>query len=173
MARKIAEDGIKWRFIPPGAPHFRGLWKAMKYHLKRVLVKSFVTFEELTTILTEKEAVMKSRPLCPITNDPTDFEIITPGHFLIGQAIIAAPEPNILNKNIDHLTRWQRIQHITQSFWKKWHQEYVTNLQQRTKWQFQNPNVTIGNKVLTRMIKCLHQSGCWEGFWRLMPVMME
>ncbi|CAG7818885.1 unnamed protein product [Allacma fusca] len=41
VARHISNEGINWVFIPPGAPHFGGLWeagvKSVKYHLKRAI----------------------------------------------------------------------------------------------------------------------------------------
>ena len=44
---------IEWKFIPEHAPHFGDLWEAaMKYHLKRVITDTKLTFEELTTVLT-------------------------------------------------------------------------------------------------------------------------
>ena len=39
---------IKWSFIPSSSPHFGGLWesgiKSLKYHLRRVVGKSILTF---------------------------------------------------------------------------------------------------------------------------------
>ena len=52
-------QGIQWKFIPERAPHFGGLWeaavKSMKFHFKRVVGETKLTFEELTTVLAQIE----------------------------------------------------------------------------------------------------------------------
>ena len=53
VASQIAKDGTTWKFIPPRASHFGGLWEAavrsFKHHFLRVVGDSALTFEELTT----------------------------------------------------------------------------------------------------------------------------
>jgi hypothetical protein len=81
-------DGITWHNIPPRSPHFGGIWeagvKAMKYHLKRTIGDSVLTFEEIYTVLTSVEACLNSRSLTPLSSSPQDLSALTPGHFLIG-----------------------------------------------------------------------------------------
>ncbi|XP_029157331.1 uncharacterized protein LOC114929816 [Nylanderia fulva] len=88
IARAAAKEGIRWHFNPPAAPHFGGLWeaavKSAKYHLRRVIGETTLTFEELSTLLTQIEACLNSRPLQALSDDPDDVSALTPGHFLIG-----------------------------------------------------------------------------------------
>ncbi|GFY09045.1 integrase catalytic domain-containing protein [Trichonephila clavipes] len=79
-----------WHFIPPRSPNFGGLWesgvKSFKTHLKRVAENSNLTLEEFITLLAEIEAVINSRPLTPLSSN---FETLSPGHFLIGRPVTA------------------------------------------------------------------------------------
>ncbi|GFT33024.1 DUF5641 domain-containing protein [Trichonephila clavipes] len=91
QARKFSEDfkrlerSISWKFIPPRSPNFGGLWescvKFVKYHLRRVVGNARLTYEELSTALAQIEAVLKSRPISPLSSDPNDYQDLTPGHF--------------------------------------------------------------------------------------------
>jgi len=70
LSTLLANNGTQWIFNPPSAPHFGGKWeatvKSVKYHLKRIVGNQLLTYEEMTTLLTQIEAVLNSRPLSPL-----------------------------------------------------------------------------------------------------------
>lgn len=161
----LATIGTDWHFIPPASPNFGGLWeagvKSVKYHLKRIMNEKLLTFEELTTLLCQIESCLNSRPLCPLSSDPSDFNALTPAHFLIGEPTNCISEDCLLQHNIQHLTRWKSIEKLKQHFWKRWHLEYVNRLQSRPKWLTAKPNATVGDLVL------LADERCGPGQWNL------
>lgn len=132
-------NSLQWHFIPAKSPHFGGLWEAavgsLKRHLKRILSQTPFTFEEFYTILSKVEAVLNSRPLTPLSDDPHDLEALTPGHFIIGEPMTAIPEANFCDMPTSHLSRYMHIKRLHQHIWKRWQKDYLNNLQQRTKWR--------------------------------------
>ncbi|XP_055909573.1 uncharacterized protein LOC129944268 [Eupeodes corollae] len=148
----LAKDGIAWHFIPPSAPHFGGLWesgiRSVKLHLRRVIGSTILTFEELTTVTCQIEAILNSRPLCCLSD--VDLNPLTPSHFLIGEPTTAVPEPSQLETPTNRLTHWNFLQNMVQGFWKRWQQEYLTSLQERPKWQKQLPNLKPGDIVVIK-----------------------
>lgn len=146
--------GFVWHLIPPSSPHFGGLWeagiKAMKYHLKRAIGIACLTFEEMITLLTQIEACLNSRPILALSNDSDDPPILTPAHFLIGDSLIAIPEPDLIDLKITRLSRWQMVQRIQQTLWRRWSTEYLGQLQQRPKWLSSHPNIQPGDVVLIK-----------------------
>ncbi|GFT93649.1 integrase catalytic domain-containing protein [Trichonephila clavipes] len=48
--------------------------KSVKYHLKRALGRSRLTYEEFETAIIQVEGILNSRPLTPISNDFDNFE---------------------------------------------------------------------------------------------------
>jgi len=56
----------QWKFNPPAAPHFGGIWeaaiKSTKLHLKKVTGTQVYTLEELMTLIIRIEGVLNSRP---------------------------------------------------------------------------------------------------------------
>ncbi|XP_011858860.1 PREDICTED: uncharacterized protein LOC105556384 [Vollenhovia emeryi] len=122
----LSTDAVTWHFVPPSAPHFGGLWEAavrsVKYHLRRCIGSHTLTFEELTTVLCRIESCLNSRPLGSVSDNFDDYNALTPGHFLIGGPILAAPQPSVLDHNETRLSRWQ---HITEKFWKSWSNDYL------------------------------------------------
>ncbi|XP_063994589.1 uncharacterized protein LOC135172476 [Diachasmimorpha longicaudata] len=147
-----ATNGTEWRFNPPYSPHMGGKWeaavKSTKHHLRRVIGNSTLTYEEFTTLLTQVEAILNSRPLCPINNDPQDTTALTPGHFIIGGSLTAIPEPSLEHINTDRLNRWQLITQKVQNFWDHWARECVHRYQQIYRWRKPTDDIKIGTLVL-------------------------
>lgn len=119
----LNKGAIMWHFIPPRVPHFGGLWEAnikgAKYHMKRILGNSSVTFEELYTVVVKIEAVLNSRPLTPLSSDPNGLATLTPSHFLIGDVLTAIPQENVVNIPEKRLSLYKRLQQMLQHFWKR------------------------------------------------------
>ncbi|XP_076278422.1 uncharacterized protein LOC143208163 [Lasioglossum baleicum] len=154
VAEELANDGTEWTFIPPYSPHMGGLWeaavKSMKSHLKRVIGDTTLTYEEMATLLSRIEACLNSRPLTPLSEDPHDFDPLTPGHFLVGEPIHSPPEAPPNDATCTLTSRWRLITNMHDHFWRRWSKEYVNTLQQRTKWQRRQENLRVGAIVLVK-----------------------
>ncbi|GFX16737.1 integrase catalytic domain-containing protein [Trichonephila clavipes] len=152
LAGFLSAEGIEWKFIPPRAPSFGGLWeasvKSIKYHLKRVVSGSNLTYEEFLTVCIQIEGILNSRPLCPLSSNSDDLNALTPAHFLIGRSMTSVVEPNLIELKENALKKWQRITRLVQLIWNKWHRCYLSELQQRNKWQFKKQNVKVGDLVV-------------------------
>ncbi|XP_044250699.1 uncharacterized protein [Drosophila takahashii] len=152
VSSTLADDGIQWVLIPPRAPHWGGKWESavrcVKLHLLRITGNSTLTFEQMRTLLAQISAVINSRPLCHTPDMETNY--LSPAHFLIGRPLTTVPDPDLSHIPVGRLGYWQSIQSMLQGFWKKWHQEYLTTLQQRPKWTTSTPNISTGNVVLVK-----------------------
>lgn len=121
----------------------------MKLHMRRIIESHTLSYEEMSTILCQIEACLNSRPLTYISSDPDDIQPITPGHFLIGSPINAAPQKVLIDTDTI-VNRWQILQKMVHSFWHRWSSEYLNRLQQRTKWRSQRINLKINQVVMIR-----------------------
>ncbi|XP_076660019.1 uncharacterized protein LOC143363291 [Halictus rubicundus] len=154
VRNKFAIDGVSWHFLPPAAPHFGGLWeaaiKSVKHHLRRCIGAHTLTFEELSTFLCRVEACLNSRPIASTSDCFDDYSVLTPGHFLIGAALVASPEPSVLHLAEHRLSRWQLIHRLTENFWKAWTNDYLQTLHQTPKWKVKGTLTRVGQIVLLR-----------------------
>ncbi|XP_029169824.1 uncharacterized protein LOC114939631 [Nylanderia fulva] len=154
IREQLASDGIHWRFNPPLAPHFGGIWeaavKSLKHHLRRVLGNHTLTFEEMSTLLAQIEACLNSRPLQALSDDPGDITALSPGHFLVGSALTAIPEPSLIDEPVNRLTRWQTLQRMRDHFWDRWAKEYIHSLAHLPKWWKRETDFNIGRLCLIR-----------------------
>ena len=154
LIHQMASLKVQWHFSPPASPHFGGLWesavRSTKYHLKRVIGETTLTYEELSTLLYSVEACLNSRPLCPINDDANDLTYLTPSHFLLGKSLVTTPDEYLFDQSIGLLKRWKLLHQFQNDFWTRWKRDYIQSIQLRSKWLKPSPNVKLGSMVLIR-----------------------
>ncbi|XP_032294251.2 uncharacterized protein [Drosophila virilis] len=127
-------ESIEWLFIPPRSPHFGGLWEAAvktaKHHFYRSVCSSILDFDSL--------------------QHPGDLDVLTPAHFLGTAPSSSYIEPDLRQLNFNRLNYFQRVTYLQQVFWARWREEYLTLLQQRSKWRTPQPGLSINDVVLVK-----------------------
>ena len=132
----LTEKSITWKYICPLSPWWGGYWerlmKTIKIPLKKTLGRSFMNSDELYTVLTEVEAMVNSRPLCPVYDDPNDLTYLTPASFLIGRSTINLPvrplkhtevHPTATRKELNNMLMNQEKN--LEKIWKMWREEFL------------------------------------------------
>ena len=144
---------IDWKFNPPCAPHFGGVFEALiksaKKAIKAILGDADVTDEELHTAICGAERLLNSRPITYVSSDPNDLSPLTPSHFLVGEiGGPFAPEALDHEQTYNPRKRWHRVQQLLGQFWKRWRKEFLPSLNVRKKWFHPRHNLKEGDVVL-------------------------
>ena len=160
--RELCLD-IEWHFNTPTASHMGGVWERVIRTVRKVLVAvvpaARLTDDTLRTILCEVEAIVNSRPLVKVSDDPKDPAALTPNHLiLLNKPAVIAPSGDF---DDSFRKRWRCVQHIANEFWKRWVREYLPALQVRGKWYKAHDNVKVGDVVL------LKEENTPRGVWPL------
>ena len=155
ISHYCSQSNIEWSFIPPRTPHFGGIWeasvKSMKTLLRKLVTPHPMKFDELSTVLTEIEAILNSRPLTPINSTDVDDQLVlTPGHFIIGRPLAAPPSKPASQAKLSSLRRWHLVQRLTQDLWTAWQSTYLQSLQARQKWKSNSHPFKAGDVVYLR-----------------------
>lgn len=144
-------NGTQWTFITPSAPHQGGLWEAavkqMKVHLKRIMGAEKYSYEALSTLLAEIEACMNSRPICAMSDDPSDSVALTPAHFLIGEPLKLPLPVRHDNPPKMAIGLYNELQARVNAFWRVWSEDYLSTLMERAKWKAEQTNLKAGRLV--------------------------
>ncbi|XP_028415683.1 uncharacterized protein LOC114539211 [Dendronephthya gigantea] len=154
---KLRQEGIEWQFNPPSASHMGGVWERQIRSTRKVLAGlmyehcSRLDEESFRTLVCEVEAIINSRPLTSVSNDPSDLHPLTPNHLLTTKSTVVLPPPGNFQKNDIYLhRRWRRVQYLVNLFWTRWKKEYLLTLQERSKWQQPKRNLMTGDVVILK-----------------------
>ena len=124
-----AKRGIKWRYNLSQAPWWGGLFEPLIGSVKRCLIKSVIkmklTYEELTTVTSEVEAVVNNWSLTCIYEDEVE-EVLTPSHLYCGRQLLDEKNNESSDEDITEINtaensakRWRHMNKIIERFWRK------------------------------------------------------
>ena len=169
--------GVQWTFNLARAPWWGGVFERMirmtKRCLKKIVERARLTLDELTTLVTEVEGVINSRPISYVSSDDTE-EPLTPAHLLCGRRLLSLPDSICYTDpeaeygiSWEHLTR--RLVHLNKllgNFWNRWQTEYLLELRDSHRHvgkTSDKESVSVGDVVLVHDTKP-------RGFWKLAQV---
>ena len=158
VKRFFAKTGVSQKFILPASPwwgeFYERLVRTVKTSLKKTLGKSFISFEQLRTLLCEIESVINSRPLHYVSDDD-NMKSLTPNHLIFGRDI--SKQSSVLEK-VPEFTiedckeRVRNIDLLQKTFWKQFSSIYLSELRQsniyRKNRTVDEPQVAVGDIVL-------------------------
>ncbi|GBN49015.1 hypothetical protein AVEN_47405-1 [Araneus ventricosus] len=158
----ICNQKITWKFIVERGAWWGGFYeslvKSVKVCLRIVLGRALLSFEELSTILTEVEAVLNSRPLTYVYNDLREPLPLQPVQFLNFarsdstlpinfKKIIAAgsSRPSLIKRK-----KYQDL--FLKQLWSKWKKQYIMDLRNAHELKNPNPqrNIAIDDAVVIK-----------------------
>jgi hypothetical protein len=142
VLEKATNNKICWKFNPPGAPHWGGVFESMvkcaKHALQSIMSPGEIDDEELETLFCGVESLLNSRPLTYQSDDPHDANPLTPSHFLTG-LIGGQYAPEVHGDAKFNL----RVQCLLNSFWIRWMKEILPTLQPRRKWNTKQKDLKV------------------------------
>ena len=148
----LLQKAIKWKFNPPTASHMGGAWeraiRSVRRVLNAILRNQMVDDEGLQTLFCEVEAILNARPLTKVSDDPNDFNALTPNHLLLLRSNQSFPPGVFTSKESYSKRRWKQVQYMADVFWKRWTKEYLPTLQVRQKWNSIERNLKENDLVL-------------------------
>ena len=142
---------IDWKFNPPAAPHFGGIWERLlqifKLSLYKVVGSRTLTDEILSTISCEIEASMNCRPLTNVPYDINDPLPLTPNHFLLGLSSVNLSPCVFIGKEKNLSKGWRSSQQIATRFWNRFLREYLPTQEVQCKCHKTSKNLQVDDLV--------------------------
>ena len=112
-----SNKGVSWKWNPPAAPHFGGVFGSMIKSAKQAIFAALgdaeVNDEELETIFIGVESLLNWRPLTAVSDDPNDKCVLTPNHFLIEQIGGDFVPESVNTEPFNPRKCWRRLQGLT------------------------------------------------------------
>ena len=110
----LIQQGFRWKFNPPAAPHFVGVWERLVRSCMKamyvILGNRSLTEDVLSTTMCIVEQTLNARPLTPVSSDVNDLEALTHNHFLLGTTNVCLPYLPCAEEFVDHRKVFRQTQ---------------------------------------------------------------
>ncbi len=118
---QAAKPKIVWRFNPPYASHYGGVFERMIGAAKQALYHAIpshqsMTLEQLVTAFAVVESVLNSRPLTYVSTDPQDLVPLTPNDFLYGSSTSGLLPLLLTGDGTNKTQKWRLILQVHKMF---------------------------------------------------------
>ena len=158
-----ASQGTTWKFTTTNAPWTNGVTESMVKSIKKALSVSIgeqiMEFSVLQTVMFEAAELVNSRPIGRHPTSPDEEAYLCPNDLLLGRSNRQIPQ-GPFNENANPKRRYEFLQNIVSSFWKRWTRNYFPCLIVQKKWHFEKRNLQRGDLVLMKDINSLR--GAWR-----------
>ena len=153
-----------------GGGIFERMIKSAKRCLKKSIGRASLTYDELSTLVIEIEAVLNSRLLTYVSMD--DLE--EPSHLLLGYRVLSLPDPPLSDdpdygESANDLSR--RMKHLlktSEKFWKRWKKEYLLELSEFHRTSRISKGVKgVKETVQEGQFVTVYDEGQPRGLWRV------
>ncbi|XP_067306912.1 uncharacterized protein [Pseudorasbora parva] len=151
LKTQLSKYQISFKFNPPSAPHFGGIWerevRSIKNALQVAVGTQAVAEDVLSTVLVEVEGILNSKPLGYVSTDVADIDPITPNILLMGRRDASLPQVAYTQGDMGR-RRWRHCQNMVDQFWIQFTRNYLPTLQIRQKWKKSSENLEADAVVL-------------------------
>ena len=113
------------------------------------------------TFLCEVESIVNSRPLTPVSDDPNDYEALTPNHFILIKQHNNLPLGDFDENDLASRKKWRKVQAAIEIYWRRFIKEYIPSLNIRKRWSREDPSANIKTGDLVLMVDDNASRGNW------------
>ena len=146
----------------------KSVGRRLKRCLRKVLGNAKLSVDELSTVLTEIESTLNSRPLTYCYSEFGE-EVVTPSHLLVGRRLTPLSTGFATYSNFDdsdpQLNLSKRFLYLTRKlshFWNRWRREYLVDLREAHRINNKEPvEVKPGDVVL------IQDDNTKRGMWKM------
>ena len=164
-----SQQGMEWSFNKSAnAPFQNGCSESLIRLVKRGVLMSIgnnvLSFNELLTTLYEIANLFNERPIgIKPGNEISLGSYLCPNDLLLGRNNKRVTK-GVFDSSDDLKKRYQFINKIVSSFWKKWTRDFFPTLILRQKWHVEKRNLREGDIVLVQ------EQNALKGSWKLAEV---